>query len=330
MKVSDCQSLTIGVVGAGGIAHAHLAAWRHLGAKAVVYSDLDADRVAAQYGATTAPHLDDLLERCDVIDVCTPTDTHHGIVMHAAAAGRDIICEKPLSHRRSEALEMIEACEAAGVQLHPGQVVRYFPEYARAKSLVDAGRIGTPALLRLSRRGARPAAPWFADASRSGGLLVDQMIHDFDYARWLAGEVVQVFASAVDAAPGPTVAIALLTHADGALTHALGGWGHPHESFRTSFSIAGSAGLIRHSSDEGEPLVWALAQSDRTRGELLPQGPAGHSPFVAELADFAAACADGHTPQVSARDSLAALDIALAAARSVETGRPVHLEEVAA
>ena len=140
-----------------------------------------------------APDLEDLLGGCDVVDVCTPTDTHHGIVMQAAAVGRNIICEKPLSHRRSEALEMIEACEAAGVQLHPGQVVRYFPEYAAAK-LVAAGGSATrrPA---AEPSGCATGAPWFADATQSGGLLVDQMIHDFDFARWVAGEVVQVFAS---------------------------------------------------------------------------------------------------------------------------------------
>ncbi|MBD3785218.1 MAG: Gfo/Idh/MocA family oxidoreductase, partial [Micrococcales bacterium] len=154
---------TVGVVGAGGIAAPHLEAWRHLGARLLVHSQDGAEAAAARVGAEVVPSLDALLEACDLVDVCTPTHTHHDIVLRAAAAGRDVVCEKPLSHRYEEAVAMIDACEAAGVQLHPGQVVRYFPEYATARELVASGRIGAPAVLRLTRRGARPERSWFAD-----------------------------------------------------------------------------------------------------------------------------------------------------------------------
>ncbi len=327
MTAASAVPLTVGVVGAGGIAHPHLEAWRHLGARLLVHSQEGAQEVAARYGAEVAHDLDDLLSSADVVDVCTPTNTHHDVVLRAAAAGRHVICEKPLSHRREEALAMIAACDAAGVQLHPGQVVRFFPEYATAKDLVAAGRVGAPAVLRLTRRGARPERSWFADSAQSGGILVDQMIHDFDFARWLAGEVVQVFASVVGDPPGPTIGMAVLTHADGALTHVLGGWGHPHESFRTSFSIAGASGLLRHSSVATEGLVFARADAP-TGGELLPGGSAASSPFVTELAEFAASCSGGAAPRVTAQDSLAALDIALAAGRSAATGESVQLAGV--
>src|SRR5680860_358077 len=152
---SSPPTLTVGVVGAGGIAHPHMAAWRHLGVEVVVYSEDGAAELASQYDARTVADLDELLKECDVVDVCTPTFTHHAIVLAAAAAGRHVICEKPLSRHRHEAVEMIEACAAAGIQLHPGHVVRYFPEYTAAKAAVDAGRIGAPAVLRFTRRGAR-------------------------------------------------------------------------------------------------------------------------------------------------------------------------------
>lgn len=319
--------LTVGVVGAGGIAHPHLAAWRHLGVDTLVHSDEGAAAAASQYGAREVANLSELLQECDVVDVCTPTFTHHAIVLAAAAAGKHVICEKPLSHVRQEAVEMIEACADAGVQLHPGHVVRYFPEYTAAKAAVDAGRIGPPAVLRLTRRGARPQRPWFAESAKSGGILIDQMIHDFDFARWVAGDVVQVYASEVGSAPGPTIGIAVLTHSSGALTHLVGGWGHAEEDFRTSFSIAGAHGLIRHSSTEAQSLSWSLPGAGPTRGELIPLGPLGSSPFVAELAEFLASCAGGPTPRVTAADSLAALTMAIAATRSAATGLPVRLEE---
>ncbi|WP_291381353.1 Gfo/Idh/MocA family oxidoreductase [Demequina sp.] len=325
--MTSTQPLTVGVVGAGGIAHPHLAAWRYLGVPVVVHSDEGAAAAARQYGARSVAHLDELLGQCDVVDVCTPTFTHHDIVLSAAAAGRHVICEKPLSHTRHEAVEMIEACAAAGVQLHPGHVVRYFPEYVAAKTAVDAGRIGAPAVLRLTRRGARPERSWFAESAKSGGILIDQMIHDFDFARWIAGDVTQVYASVVGSAPGPTIGIAVLTHSSGALTHLVGGWGHPEEKFRTSFSIAGAHGLLRHSSTEAESLSWSIPGASPARGELIPLGPRGRSPFVAELGEFLASCSGGPTPRITAADSLAALAIASAASRSAETGLPVRLEE---
>ena len=327
MQGSLTGSMTVGVVGAGGIAHPHLEAWRHLGADLLIYSPEGAEEAAGRYGAVVARDLDELLGRCDVVDVCTPTRTHHGIVIRAAAAGRHVICEKPLSNWWEEAVSMIAACEDAGVQLHPGQVVRFFPEYAAAKRLVDAGRIGAPAVLRLSRRGARPERAWFADTEQSGGILVDQMIHDFDFARWVAGEVVRVFATVVGEGPEPTFGMAVLTHADGALSHVMGRWGHRSETFRTSFSIAGASGLVRHESGASDGLVFDRPGA-AGGGELLPVSHPARSPFTTELAEFAASCSGGAPPRVTARDSLAALGIALAARQSAATGEAVELKGV--
>lgn len=321
--------MRVGVVGAGGIAAPHLAAWQQLGVQTCVFSLDDATALADAHGAEVLPSLDALLERCDVIDVCTPTFSHREIVLAAAAAGRHVICEKPLSLRRDEAVEMIEACEAAGVQLHPGQVVRYFPEFVAAKRAVVAGRIGVPAVLRLSRRGARPVREWFARPELSGGIIVDQMIHDIDFARWVAGDVEQVLARVVGEAPGPTLGLAVLTHAGGALSHLVGGWGHPDEPFRTEFSLAGSTGLVRHSSADVTSLRWTIPGAEASGGELLPAAALGTSPFMAELEEFLRACAGGPPPRVSAHDSLVALEIALAATESARTGRPVLVKEVA-
>ena len=324
-------SRTVGVVGAGGIAQPHLAAWRDLGVKALVYSpDGRAPAVAAAYGAQACGSLSELIDGCGIVDVCAPTGAHREIVLAAAAAGRQVVCEKPLALNHRDAAEMIAVCAAAGVQLYPGQVVRYFPAYAAARRAVIAGRIGQPAVLRLLRRGAVPLQQWFSDPTQSGGLMVDQMIHDFDFARWVAGDVVSVFAKVRGGAGTTVIGLAILTHAGGAISHLTGGWGRPDESFRTSFSIAGAAGLVRYSTadhpslsvDSGGPIAGA--------GALLPDTSTGESPYLAELREFAAAFDGGPPPRVTAPDSLAALDIALAASESARTGRPVSPAEMAA
>jgi myo-inositol 2-dehydrogenase/D-chiro-inositol 1-dehydrogenase len=324
------ERLRVGVVGAGGIAHSHLSAWQRLGASATVWSiDGRGVEVGARYGAGFATDLAELIAASDVIDVCTPTWTHPEIVQAAAAAGRHVICEKPLALTHRAAAAMITVCADAGVQLHPAQVVRFFGEYAAAERAVRAGRIGTPAVLRLSRRSAAPVAAWFADPTLSGGIMVDQMIHDFDYARWIAGEVTTAYARTVSGPGGTVTAFDVLRHASGALAHLVGAWAGPDEVFATSFSLAGSTGLLRHSSAASTAVTWS-GVTDTRAGAVIPGGAGQRSPFDDELGEFAAAIAGGPAPRVSAADSLAALDIALAAARSAELGRPVSIEEVQA
>ncbi len=322
------MAATVGVVGAGGIAQPHLQAWRDLGHPALVFStDGQAPAVAARHGARACGSLAELIDRCEIVDVCAPTFVHESIVLAAVAAGRQVVCEKPLALSHSGAALMIEAAAAAGVQIYPGQVVRFFPAYAAARAAVVAGRIGRPSVLRLSRRGAWPVAPWFSDPELSGGLLVDQMIHDFDFARWTAGEVVSVYAKLLGGNGSPLIGLVVLTHASGALSHLVGGWGRRDERFRTSFSLAGDSGLIRHSSTANPVLAVDGPGSAEGNGALLPDTGAD-SPYRSELAEFAAAFAGGPAPRVTAQDSLAALDIALAAAQSARTGQPVAPSEV--
>ena len=156
--------------------------------------------LAHTYRTRVYPDYAALLNDVDVIDICTPTHLHHEMVLQAAAAGKHIICEKPLARTVTQAQEMIRVCRNAGVRLFVAHVVRFFPEYALAKAQVQAGKVGKPAVVRLSRGSYRPKKPsgnWFLDIEKSGGMMLDLMIHDFDYARWISGEVESVFAKNV-------------------------------------------------------------------------------------------------------------------------------------
>jgi myo-inositol 2-dehydrogenase/D-chiro-inositol 1-dehydrogenase len=322
--------LAVGVVGAGGIAGPHTAAWRALGADITIYSiDGNAPALAERVGGRAVDSLEQVIDASEIVDVCTPTPVHHEIVLAAVAAGRHIVCEKPLARTHEQGAAICEAAEAAGVQLYPGQVVRFFPEYAAAKAAVVAGRIGTPAVLRFSRRGAAPQMPWFHDVAQSGGILVDQMIHDMDFARWIAGDVVRVFARITGGEGAPTTAYAVLTHESGALSHVTGGWGHSKTVFRTTFSLSGSSGLLQYDSLDNPPLAWDLVDGASAGGGLLPSMDFAESPFLTELREFAAAFGGGPVPRVSAADGLAALDIGLAALESARTGRAVAPKEIA-
>ncbi|MBF8193877.1 Gfo/Idh/MocA family oxidoreductase [Nonomuraea sp. K274] len=330
------RELDVGLLGAGGIARAHLPAWLALGARVTVLStDGHARPLAERYadhGVEAVDSMDALLASGSIIDVCTPTHTHKELTLAAIAAGRHVVCEKPLALSVADAEEMVAAAETAGVRLFPAHVVRYFPEYAALAEAVAEGAVGEPAVLRFTRSGRYPVwSPWFADPELSGGILIDQMIHDFDFARLLAGEVVRVHAQSRGHLRTPVepesvaAATAVLTHASGAITHVHGVWGLPDTQFRTTFRIAGPNGVLHHDSLRTKAFR-VVAQGHRAEGEGIPGTDLAESPFLAELRDFAAAVAGGPEPRVSAADGLAAVRIAAAAAESARTGESVEIE----
>ncbi|MFG2652204.1 Gfo/Idh/MocA family protein [Streptomyces sp. NPDC048436] len=331
------RPLHIGLLGAGGIARAHLPGWLELGARVSVYTvDGSAQKLAAEYAGhdvTAVPGLEGLLADCTAVDICTPTPTHKELALAAVAAGRHVVCEKPLALNTRDAEEVAAAAEAAGVQLHPAHVVRYFPAYAAMQQAVARGELGDLAVLRFTRGGARPKwAPWFGDPAKSGGVIMDLMVHDIDIARWTAGEVVRVHAQTrgVEHATGgaePDVlsATAVLTHASGTVSHITGLWGLPDQQFRTTFRIAGGDGLLRHDST-AVPGYRVTAQGIRAANEGIPASPMTESPYLAELREFAASWEEGGgAPRVSARDGIEAVRIAEAAVESSRTGRAVEL-----
>ncbi|MFE2423031.1 Gfo/Idh/MocA family protein [Streptomyces hokutonensis] len=325
--------LDVALIGAGGIARTHLPAWTALGARVRIYSPDDrAPGLADAFGATAVQSPEEAMAGADVVDVCTPTDTHREIALAAVAAGANVLCEKPLALTAADAGLIADAAETAGLRLYPGHVVRFFPAYARLRELVSGGALGRVAVARFTRTGRYPTwSPWFADPSRSGGILVDQMIHDFDIARWLFGEVVRVHAQQRGhlTAPAPDGAVAtgtaVLTHETGVITQVVGVWAPPDTPFRTTFHVTGTGGTARHDS-LAAPGLRVVGGSGATVGGI-PSGDFGESPYAVQIREFAAAFAgDGPEPRVSARDGVAAVRIAEAAAESDRTGRAVAIE----
>ena len=326
------DTLRVGIVGAGGIANAHLPAWLQLGARVGVYSVHGAPELVARHGAgRIVDSLDELLASVDVVDVCTPTYTHPEIVLAAAAAGRHVLCEKPLALDAATAQEMVTACDTAGVRLYPGHVVRYFPEYAALQRAVAAGAIGTPAVLTFHRSGARPRQAWFADPALSGGIIMDQMIHDLDFARWLGGEVESVHARLADSDPGTATGVVsahvVARHSNGVISSVTGTWARPGTRFRYGFQAAGTDGMLAYDSAADPSLRTDTgAAPDDGAERLLPDVSLMESPFITEIREFAAALTGGPTPRVSADDGVAAVRLAAAATASLDTGRPEPVE----
>lgn len=327
--------MKVGIVGAGAMGSTHAAGWINTPATIagfVAEVPALAQSLAAQYHAPVYPSLEAMLPHVDVVDICSPTHLHHTHILQAAAAGKSILCEKPLARTLEQAQEAIAAVNRAGVKLMVAHVVRFFPEYAAAKTAVTGGQVGQPAVLRLTRGTFRPkkaADNWFVDFEKSGGMMLDLMIHDFDYARWVAGEVKTVFAKNITTGhPEASVdyGLAILTHHSGAISHVEGSWAYPPPLFRTRLEIAGSDGWLEYDSGQTAPISLHLRQAGADAPDVpLPGSPLLESPYTSQIkAFYQAVAADAPVP-VTAADGLASLQIALAAIQSAQTGRPVDL-----
>jgi predicted dehydrogenase len=332
--------MKVGIVGAGFMGTTHAAGWAETPAEIVgvtAETQQEAGALAKRYNAKVYPDLDALLADVDVLDICSPTHLHHEMALKAAAAGKHIVCEKPLARTTKQAQEIVNACRQAGVQLLVAHVVRFFPEYALAHSAVMEGQIGNPAVIRLHRGSYRPKKPagnWFLDEDKSGGILMDLMIHDYDYARWVAGEVESVSARRVtELHPDAPVdyGLVILRHRSGALSHIAGAWAYPPPTFRTHLEIAGDRGLIEFDSGGTAPIQNLILKTGGSDAPdvALPSSPVSESPYTTQIKEFYGALADGEPARVSATDGLVAVQIAEAALESAHTGQPVKLQPIA-
>ena len=318
----------VGLIGAGGIAGVHLQGWLALDAQIIIYSLDGAEELAAGHqGVQVVTDLDELWPLIDVVDIVTPTATHTEFALAAIGQGKHVVCEKPLARTSTEAAEVVDAAEKAGVRLFPAHVVRYFPEYAATHAAVSAGRLGTLAVNRFRRMSAAPRAEWFFDDAVSGGIVLDQMIHDLDQALWLAGPVETVFAQSTKQAgeDGKTAtATVTLTHTSGAISYCFGVWGYPGLAFTYSFEIAGDTGKMGYDKALDDTARVQLG-GGQSGGGYIPVVPASDSPYAAELADFWSAITTGEQARVTGRDGVDAIELAEAALASIASGEPQRM-----
>ena len=189
--------LNVGVIGLGrmGSVYARNLAHRVPNARLVAVSD-HKDSLRQQFAAELggvkayATHQELLHDKdVEAVAIVTSTSTHKEVVMDAAASGKAIFCEKPMSLSLADAHDMQRAVDHAGVFLHMGFQRRFDAGYQAAKKKVDDGVIGDPIVMTsISRDPFRPPLE-FCDPKVSGGLIADMGVHDFDLGRMFLGEV---------------------------------------------------------------------------------------------------------------------------------------------
>ncbi|HEV2250623.1 MAG TPA: Gfo/Idh/MocA family oxidoreductase [Candidatus Limnocylindria bacterium] len=285
----------------------------------------EATPLAAELGARVAPDAAALCasDDVDLVVVASPTHLHAEHVIAAARAGKQVFCEKPIARTLADARAMVRACDDAGVRLAIGHVVRCFPEYRRVKELLDAGTLGRPAVATLTRGtlSVGAARAWYLDPAKSGGVVLDLMLHDLDVLRWWFGEPARVYGKRLGGGGPLDYALATLRYDDRPIVQLEASWAE-HAGFRTTFEVRGDRGMIAHDSRAASPFVVQSPAGGAGAG-VIPAPTLRETPYRRQLRDLVERLARGEPPLVDGREALRSLGLGLAVIESAERGEVV-------
>jgi len=324
-------TLRFGVIGAGfaGGTHARVLA-RTPGAEVVAITAeppeharpvADDCRIRIEPSVASLCAADDV----DVIVVASPTYLHAEHAVAAARAGKHVFCEKPLALSLEQGRAMVRACEGAGVTLAVGHVVRWFPEYVRAKQLLDAGELGRPGIATLTRGSfsVATARPWYQDPALSGGVILDLMLHDLDVLRWWFGEPERVYGKRLTGRAGALdYALATLRWPDGPIAHLEASWAE-HDGFRTAFEVRGDKGMLVHDSRASAPLATQMAGGPAGPA-MIPMTTLHETPYARQMRELVAGLSGGESRFVTGREGLRSLALALTVIEAADSGEVVR------
>lgn len=331
-------ALTIGVIGAGRIGRLHIDNLKNIpqirvkSVSDVVIDHLESWAKEKQIEVLTTDHQELLNDpEIQAVFICTPTTTHAAFIKAAAAAGKHIFCEKPVSFSVEETEEALAAVEKAGVKLQIGFNRRFDPNFRKIRTLVKNGEIGNPHILRITSRDPEP--PGIDYVKTSGGLFMDMTIHDFDMARYIMGsEVVEVSATGavlVDTKIGEVgdidTAIITLKFANGAL-------GVIENSRRAAYGydqrleIFGNKGAAQADNNRATNVEVSTAEAVMKDKPLFFFLERYTQAYIDEVVEFASACLENTEVSCTGFDGLQAQKIAKAAKESLEKSAPVLLK----
>lgn len=330
--------LKVGLLGAGRIAGVHAAAISsHPGSELVAVSDFypeTAQKLADRFGCaacTTEAIIAD--PAIDAVLIATSTDTHSDLIEASIAAGKAVLCEKPVDLSLARARACQKKVAGSGKPIMIGFNRRFDPSFGSLKKALDAGEIGKAELLSITSFD--PSPPPVAYVKVSGGLFRDMMIHDFDMANFIMGDVpVSVMATAsslVDPEIGKAgdvdTAVVTMTYADGRIA-VIKNSRRAAYGYDQRLELLGSEGLLQ-AQNMLENTVVKSTRSGVTGAKPTYFFLERYMPaYSIEWNAFVEAVSEGKHVPVSLDDGVAALAMAEAATLSVETGAPVKMDSI--
>lgn len=329
----------LGVVGLGVAGHRHAETVASCLANAELAALVDANDAVAQQLSDRfgAPRVDyEQLLADDAIDgvvLATPTPLHPAMIEQAAQAGKHVFCEKPLGLDMQSSAHAVEVAKRRGIHLQVGFVRRFDPDWREARERIKAGEIGDVYFFRAGQR----EKIQYTDLSyieQVGNFFQDVMVHEFDVARWMVGEIVEV--SAWGASPtqpelrevgDAQVLCVQIRFANGALG-SLDGTMLSSYGYDCYTEVLGQGGAIRIGYGARSTDVVALKDAQSNVGYPLDFRKRFSAGFIGELEHFANAILTDTPPEVQGHDAIASYALAEAASESLRLNRAVTVEAV--
>ncbi len=330
--------INVGLLGAGRIAGVHATAiTRHPDSALIAVSDYipaNAKKLAADFGCAARTTNDIIADpKIDAVLIATSTDTHSDLIEKSVAAGKSILCEKPVDLSLKRARLCQSNVEYAALPIMIGFNRRFDPNFKALKSALDNGEIGKPELLSITSFD--PAPPPLAYVKVSGGLFRDMMIHDFDMANFIMRDFpLTIFAHAssiiephIGAAGDVDTAVVTLSYADGRIA-VIKNSRRAVYGYDQRIELLGSEGMLQ-----------AQNMLENTVVKSNTSGVIGAKPkhfflerympaYAAEWNAFVTSVNEGKEVPVSLSDGVTALAMAEAATLSAQSNYPVALKDV--
>jgi predicted dehydrogenase len=223
----------------------------------------------------------------DAVDICLPTDLHAPVAIDAMRAGKHVLCEKPLALTAADCDRMIAESEPRDRVLMAAQVLRFWPAYTYLERFVKLREYGETLSATFIRRcGVPDWSRWLTDDSRSGGAVLDMLIHDIDQALWLFGTPDRIAAKSLG---GIDTVAATFIYPNGPEVRIQGGWFAAGAPLLMTFQV-------RAERAELELTPQGLYLSDQA-GERKQVELDGADPYQTELAYFVQCCRHNRKPE---------------------------------
>jgi len=335
--------LNVGLIGVGrlGRVYARDLATRipstRLTAVADVAEDLAAE-VAREYDVPRwygkpADIFDDA--NVNAVVIVSPTRTHCELTQAAAARSKPIFCEKPAALSLEEVLAMKDTIESSGTFFQLGFMRRFDRGYAAAKRQIEAGAIGEVVVFRATSRDTFPPSPEYANPRNSGGMIIDQGIHDFDLARWFMGEVERVQAMGGVLACPELGAVGDIDNAIVTLQFTSGKLGVVDLTrkgvygYDINTELLGTNGTVRVGYMRETPVL--LMTKEHIAHDFVPYFMERfRDAYTIQLENFAENVLHERPAPITIEDGIESLRIGIAATRARETGQMVAVASVTA
>ncbi|WP_409344039.1 Gfo/Idh/MocA family protein [Paenibacillus sp. MBLB4367] len=276
--------------------------------------DLDEARaksVAEELGCGYATDWTAIVDDIDAVSLCTPHQLHAPQALHAIAAGKHVLLEKPLANTEEDCLRVIRAAEEKDVKLMVAYVLRYVPSIVRLKEVLDSGKYGRAINANCWIEAFLPPNPgsWFASKEKlGGGVLFSHGCHYVDLMLWFFGKPDRVTSlgtrCGTEWMEGEGTSHATIAFESGTLGHVSCSWGIKHAAPPALFHIHTTEGLITLSRD----LLKIEAVTDKGRETVYEEDPAAYSSKSSttkyEIEHFLTCIDEGREPETNGWDAL--------------------------